>query len=598
MNEINTDILEKVNVLPDKPGVYQFYDTKGEILYIGKAKNLRKRVSSYFQKKSNNFKEKVLVEKIQDLQHIVVDSESEALLLENNLIKKNQPRYNVLLKDDKTFPWICIKNEPFPRVFLTRKIVKDGSEYFGPYTSAGMVRSVLNLIKQLYQLRTCKYILSEDNIVKKKFRACLEYHIGNCKAPCIGLQEHDDYLITISQIRNILKGNLIDVIKELSALMRRYADEFKFEEANFIKEQLEGLKKFREKSTIVSPRLSNLDVFSIISTKQEAYVNFLKVMNGAVVQSHMLELKKKLHEDPDELLLLAITEIRSKIFSNAREMIVPFKPSFNLENVKFVVPARGEKRKLLELSERNAKYYKIERQKQKDNIHKKHDKERILLQLKKDLRLNELPVHIECFDNSNIQGTNPVAACVVFRGGKPSKKEYRHFHIRTVTGADDFMSMKEIVNRRYKRLRDEKISLPQLIVIDGGKGQLNAALQALKELDIIIPIIGIAKKLEEIYFPGDPVPLYLDKNSESLKIIQNLRNEAHRFGISFHRDTRSRVFLNNELENIKGIGPETIELLLKNFGSVKNMRFSSLENMEKIIGNKKALLIYNYFNNK
>ena len=596
MNE--SDLLERVKLLPGKPGVYQFYDKNGNILYIGKAKNLKKRVSSYFQKNHTNWKVKVLVGKITRIEHIIVGSESEALLLENNLIKKNQPRYNVQLKDDKTFPWICVKNERFPRVFLTRNIIKDGSEYYGPYTSAGMIRSLLNLIKQLYKLRTCNYNLSEENISSGKLKPCLEYHIGNCKAPCIGLQDHDNYNTTVTQIRNILKGNINDVIKELSSLMMEYASTFQYEEANFIKEQLNGLKKFREKSTIVSPKLNNLDVYSFVEDDNEAYVNFIKVMNGAVVQSHTLEIKKKLDEAAEDLLALAITEIRNKIYSNASEIIVPFLPSFNLDKLKFVVPERGDKRKLLDLSERNAKYYKLERQKQKSQVKEKHNKDRVLLQLKKDLHLDNLPVHIECFDNSNIQGSDPVAACVVFKDGKPSRKDYRHFHVKTVTGPDDFLSMKEIVIRRYTRLKNENANLPQLIVIDGGKGQLNAALEALKEISVQIPVIGIAKRLEEIYFPGDPVPLYLDKNSESLRLIQNLRNEAHRFGISFHRDVRSKKFLKNDLENLPGIGPNTIELLIKSFGSLKSLKEKRLEELQKVIGNKKGYIVFDYLNKK
>ncbi len=590
----NSDIQLYLAALPEQPGVYQFYDQDGSLLYIGKAKNLKKRVSSYFTKKSfESFKIKVLVRKIRRIEHIVVDSESDALLLENNLIKKHQPHYNIMLKDDKTFPWICIKNEPFPRVFSTRTIVHDGSQYYGPYTSAYAVKILLTLIRQLYQLRTCKLSLTEENIAGQKFKRCLEFHIGNCLGPCEGLQTRENYDVSIEQIRQIIKGNLHEVIRYLKREMKKLADSYRYEEANQFKEKIEILSRYQSKSTIVNPAIHNVDVFSIISDEKEAYVNFLKVVKGAVIQAHTVEIKKKLEESDKELLAFAVADLRGRIKSDSREMILPIDLGDYFPGNRITVPQRGDKRKLLDLSERNARSYRLEKKRRNSTRQSEHSKERILMTLQKDLRLNKLPVHIECFDNSNIQGSDPVAACVVFRNGKPSKKEYRHFNIRNVVGIDDFASMEEVVFRRYKRILDEKKSLPQLIVIDGGKGQLNAALKSLEKLGLRgkTAIIGIAKKLEEIYFPGDPVPLYIDKNSESLKLIQLLRNEAHRFGITFHRLKRSGEFTRSSLEAIEGVGAKSVEKLFKRFRTLDKIRNTQVEVLAEEVGMARAKLI-------
>lgn len=598
MNEKQKEKFKPIlSVLPDSPGVYQFFNAQDEIIYVGKAKNLKKRVSSYFNKDYyENNKLKVLVKKIERIEYIVVQTESDALLLENNLIKKYHPRYNVMLKDDKTYPWICIKNERFPRIFYTRNIINDGSKYFGPYTSVHMVKVLLDLVRQLYPLRNCNLNLSQDNIDKKKYKPCLEYHIGNCLAPCVGLQTEQDYNKSIDHIYKIIKGNIQEVIVYLNELMDEYSSEFKFEEAQLVKEKIEILEKYKSKSTVVSPSLNNVDVFNILDDNNFAYVNFLKVVEGRIVQAHTLELKKKLDEHIEDLLLMAIVEIRERLQSTAKEIITSI--NVDLEGVKINVPVRGEKKSLLELSERNLKYYRLEKQKKSEKKKEKHSGKRILEVIKKDLNLSELPVHIECFDNSNIQGTNPVAACVVFKNAKPSTKEYRHYNIKTVVGPDDFASMEEVVYRRYKRLIEENKNLPQLIVIDGGKGQLNAAVKSLIELDIKdnVSIIGIAKRLEEIFYPGDPVPLYLDKNSESLKVIQHIRNEAHRFGIKFHRNKRSGNFIKSELENIPGIGPKTIDILLTKYKTIKKIRSLSLDEISSEIGNTKAKLLHEYFN--
>ena len=586
-----------LSVLPDSPGVYQFFNSSDEIIYVGKAKNLKKRVSSYFTKDHyENNKLKVLISKIERIEYIVVQTESDAFLLENNLIKKHHPRYNVMLKDDKTYPWICVKNEQFPRVFYTRNVINDGSSYFGPYTSVHMVKLMLDLIRRLYPLRNCKLNLSKENVEKKKYKPCLEYHIGNCLAPCIGLQTEENYNESIDHIKKILKGNIQEVISYLKELMKEYSTEFKFEEAQLVKEKIEILEKYKSKSTIVSSNLNNVDVFNILDDNNFAYVNFLKVVEGRIVQAHTVELKKKLDESLEDLLLMAVVEIRERLDSTAKEIIAPL--SFELDIVNVTVPMRGEKKSLLELSERNLKYYRLEKQKKTEKKKEKHSGKRILEVIKKDLNLSILPEHIECFDNSNIQGTNPVAACVVFRNAKPNTKEYRHYNIKTVEGPDDYASMEEVVYRRYKRLMDENKSLPQLIVIDGGKGQLNAALKSLEKLDIKenVSIIGIAKRLEEIFYPNDPIPLYLDKNSESLKLIQHIRNEAHRFGIKFHRNKRSGNFIKSELDNIPGIGPITINSLLSKFKTIKKIRNLSLDEISSEIGNTKAKLLFEYFN--
>lgn len=592
-------IKQQLEVIPDKPGVYQLYNGAGELIYVGKAKSLKKRVNSYFNRAAHESnKVRVMVTKVASIRHIVVNSESDALLLENNLIKENQPRYNILLKDDKTFPWICIKKEPFPRVFLTRKLLQDGSEYFGPYTSALMVRTLLTLVKQLYHLRNCSLSLTNENISKAKFKVCLEYHIGNCLAPCVGKQQATDYESSIAQIRLILRGNIHQLISGLKEEMKRMASEYKFEDAELIRRKLEILEKFQGKSTIVNPDIKDVDVFSLIEIPSGAIINYIRVISGSVVQSHTIELKKQLEESPVELLQYAIVDIRNRLASDAPEIILPMDPGIEWNGVEITIPKIGDKKRLLELSERNAKFYLLEKEKRQEPRSKEAKAQHLLEMMQKDLRMSIPPAHIECFDNSNIQGTNPVAACVVFRNGKPSSSEYRHFNVKSVTGPDDFASMQEIVLRRYTRLLEEKKELPQLIVIDGGKGQLNAALNSLEKLNLRgkITVIGIAKKLEEIYFPDDPIPLYLDKNSYSLKIIQQIRNEAHRFGIEFHRQKRSKKFLVSELENIDGVGESTINLILSEYRSVENIKKLSLEKLQEIAGKSKGSIIYSYFN--
>lgn len=586
-----------VSVLPDQPGIYQYFDSTGKIIYVGKAKNLKKRVTSYFVKNQQNRKTDMLVRNISDIRHMVVETEQDALLLENNLIKKYQPRYNIRLKDDKTYPWIVIKNELFPRVFLTRNVIRDGSAYFGPYTSILTVRMLLELFRKLFKLRNCKLNLSEENIRQKKFKVCLEYHIGNCLAPCIGKIDQGQYMKSIDQIKEILKGNISGVIKYLKDLMRQFAEDLKFEEAAVVKEKLELLEKFQSRSTVVSNTISDVDVFTIEQDEDYAYVNYLKIISGAIMQTYTLEIKKVLDESPSELLEFAIVEIRQKIFSNAKEILVSVKLDIELDGIKFSIPKQGDKKKLLELSERNAKYYRIEKQKHQMVSKAENNATRILETMQKDLQLKVQPVHIECFDNSNLQGTNPVSSCVVFRNTRPFKKDYRHFNVKTVVGPDDYASMEEVVYRRYKRLVEEEKSLPQLIVIDGGKGQLGAALNALEKLKLRgkIAIIGIAKRLEEIYFPGDPVPLYLDKYSETLKIIQQLRDEAHRFGITFHRNKRSGEFIQSELESIPGIGEKTISALLKRFKSVENLKKQGYRQVADEIGDSKARLVFDFY---
>lgn len=594
MSDIPLEV--QIQSLPPNPGVYQFYDVEDKILYVGKAKNLKKRVSSYFNKNHEYGKTKVLVKKIRNIRHIVVPTESDALLLENNLIKKYRPRYNVLLKDDKTYPWICIKNERFPRIFPTRRFVKDGSEYFGPYTSMKTVHTLLDLIKSVYPLRTCNYDLSPEKIRSGRYKVCLEYHLGNCMGPCEDLQTELDYNRQITEIREILKGNFKSSLQFFKGQMTILAQELRFEEAQKIKDKIDVLENYQAKTTIVNPNINNVDVFTIISDEGFAYVNFLQLSHGSIIRSHTMEIKKKLDETDKELLQLAIVEIRQRFNSLSREVYLPF-PIALEDHIKVVVPKLGDKKKILEFSERNAKFFRQDRFKQIKIIDPDRHTNRIMAQMKTDLRLSQEPRHIECFDNSNIQGSNPVAACVVFKDGKPAKKDYRHFNIKTVTGPDDFASMEEVVYRRYRRLLDEGEPLPQLIVIDGGKGQLSSALKSLEALGLRgqIAIVGIAKRLEEIYFPDDPIPLYLDKKSESLKIIQQLRNEAHRFGITFHRNKRSKSAITSELEGIKGIGEKTLEELLKKFKSVKRIKEASLKDLTEAIGSSKAKKIYESF---
>ncbi|MEQ3662831.1 MAG: excinuclease ABC subunit UvrC [Flavobacterium sp.] len=593
---MQTSLELQIQTLPDNPGVYQYFDKDDKILYVGKAKNLKKRVSSYFTKSHDNYKTSVLVKKIVSIKHIVVATESDALLLENNLIKKLQPRYNILLKDDKSYPWICIKNEPFSRIFPTRRMTKDGSEYYGPYTNFKIVNTILEMIKELYPLRTCNYDLSYGNIKSEKYKVCLEYHIGNCKGACEGLESLENYQKQVEAIRQILKGNFKESLKEFKLQMKNFAEEMEFEAAQKIKEKINVLENYQAKSTVLNPKLSNIDVFSIVSDEAMAYVNFLQISHGAIVRSHTMEIKKKLEETDEELLELAVVEIRERFKLNSKEIILPFPLSLG-ENLKITVPQLGDKRQVLDLSIRNAKYYRMDQLKQIKIVDPDRHANRIMAQMKKDLRLTVEPRHIECFDNSNIQGTNPVAACVVFKDGKPSKKDYRHFNIKTVEGPDDFASMEEVVYRRYKRLLDEKEPLPQLIIIDGGKGQLSSALKSLDDLGLRgkIAIVGIAKRLEELFYPEDPIPLYLDKKSETLKVIQFLRNEAHRFGITHHRDKRSKSALSNSLESIPGIGEKTMITLLKHFKSVKRLQLASEKEISEVVGLSKAKKITEFY---
>jgi excinuclease ABC subunit C len=594
---MNNPSLElQIQTLPDNPGVYQYYDKEGKILYVGKAKNLKKRVSSYFNKVHDNAKTNVLVRKIVEIKHIVVSSEQDALLLENNLIKKLQPRYNVLLRDDKTYPWICIKKEPFSRIFPTRRMVKDGSEYFGPYTSFKTVNTILELIKELYPLRTCNYDLTENNIQNHKYKVCLEFHIGNCKGGCEGYELLENYQKQVDAIREILKGNFKESLKEFKVKMQELAAEMHFEEAQKIKEKIAVLEQYQSRSTIINPKISNIDVFSIISDEAVAYVNFLQIAHGAIIRSYTLELKKKLEETNEELLELAVVELRERFHLTSKEIILPFALDFG-DKIKVTVPQLGDKKQILELSERNAKYYRMDQLKQIQIVDPERHTNRIMAQMQKDLRLSEEPRYIECFDNSNIQGTNPVAACVVFKDGKPSKKDYRHFNIKTVEGPNDFASMEEVVYRRYKRLLDENQPLPQLIIIDGGKGQLSSALKSIDDLGLRgkIAIIGIAKRLEELFYPGDSAPLYLDKKSETLKVIQFLRNEAHRFGITFHRDKRSKAALNSTIETIPGIGEKTMLALITHFKSVKRLKLATEKDISEIIGASKAKKISDFY---
>jgi excinuclease ABC subunit C len=585
--------------LPLLPGVYQYFDKNGTIIYVGKAKSLRKRVSSYFNKNQDSAKTRILVRKIADIKHIIVDTESDALLLENSLIKKYQPRYNVLLKDDKTYPWIYIKNERFPRVDYTRKLIKDGSLYFGPYTSVTLVKTLLSMIKKLYPLRTCNHNLSAENIAQGRIKECLDYHIGICKAPCIGLQSVDTYQQNIEQIKHILKGHLTVVKDELKQMMQDAAQALEYELAQEYKDKISIIENYQNKSTVVSNTINNIDVFSIIDDDKYAYINYFKIIDGAILQSYTMEAKKALDEDLESIFIHSILYIREKFNSLSREVVVPFELDASFDDINFVVPKQGDKKKLLELSFKNLKYYQRDKLKQRENVNPEKYANKKLEQVKKDLRLTKIPLHIEGFDNSNIQGTNPVASCVVFKKGKPAKKDYRHFKIKTVEGPNDFASMEEIIYRRYKRLMDEGSSLPQLIVIDGGKGQLSAAVSSLKKLGLYgeLGIIGIAKKLEEIYFPGDSIPLYLDKNSYTLKLIQQVRNESHRFGLLFHRQLRSKNFIKSDLDNIKGVGEKTQQLLIQEFGSVDQIKKASLDALKACLKKESlAITIYEYFN--
>lgn len=589
----------KINELPDKPGVYQYFDSAGTIIYIGKAKNLKNRVLSYLNKNNQSSKTLLLVNKIHDLQYIVVNSEQDALLLENNLIKKYKPRYNILLKDDKSYPWICIKKENFPRVFVTRKYIHNGSEYFGPYTSGKLAYTLISLIKSLYKLRTCNLVLTRNAIYNHKFKVCLEYHIGNCQAPCVGKIQEEEYGEYISQIRNILRGNLGVVVETMTRRMNHYAEELKYEEANEVKKALELIKNYQSKSTIVRTTIHDTDVFSYIETEKYAYINYLRIVHGSVVQVHSVEIEKKIEEEKESVFAFAIYEIRQLMGSQSREIIVPFYPDIMLDGIQYLIPQKGDKKQLLDLSERNAGYFRLDRERQR-SLKRDNSSFNILKTIQLELKLPRLPHRIECFDNSNIQGTNPVAACTVFIDGKPAKREYRKFHVKSVVGPDDFASMEEIVYRRYSRVLDEGTELPDLIVVDGGKGQLHSAIKSLKKLEVYgkIPILGLAERMEEIYFPGDKDPYLLGKNSMALKILMQIRDEAHRFGITFHRKLREKTQIQSVLSEIYGIGENTETALLHAFKTVENISVRSLEELSAVIGQKRAMIIYNYFHKK
>lgn len=594
---MNSEIENTLKIIPHSPGCYQFLDDKGKVIYVGKAKDLKRRVSSYFNKFQDNPKTRVLVKNIRQIKYIVVNSEEESFLLENNLIKQLKPRYNVMLKDDKTYPSIVVKNEYFPRVYKTRNIVRDGSKYFGPYTSVMSVNALIDIFRKVYNVRTCRLNLTPENIAAGKFKVCLEYHIKRCQGPCEGYQSLEEYNKNIEEIVEILKGNVSIVEKQLQSKMQQYAEELRFEEAQALKEKYLLIQNFREKSQVVSNLNYNLDVFGYDEDENSAFINYLHVVNGAIVQAYTFEYRKKLDETREELLGLGIVEMRQRFGSESKEIIVPFLPDLSLKNVEFTIPQRGDKKKLLELSDKNVKQYKLDKLKKAEMLNPDQRATRILTTVQKDLHLKEIPWHIECFDNSNIQGTNPVASCVVFKKAKPSKKDYRHFNVKTVVGPDDFASMREIVERRYSRALNEGSPLPQLIVIDGGKGQLHAAVDSLQKIGLYgkIAVIGIAKRLEEIYFPEDPIPLYLDKNSETLKLIQQLRDEAHRFGITFHRQKRSKSQLTSEFDNIKGIGTETRKKLLTHFKSIKRLKEADEKEIIDVVGESKGKIIIDHF---
>ena len=574
--------------LPSDPGVYRYLDENGVVLYVGKAKNIKKRIASYFgERKDRAHKTRLLVRNAHHIEYTIVETETDALLLENTLIKKFQPRYNVMLKDGKGYSYICIKKEAFPRVFITRRVIKDGSTYFGPYTSRWRTGLILDLIKQLFPLRTCKYNLSEKNIKAGKFKVCLEYHIKNCEGGCVGLESPENYDAKIEQIKNILKGNFAAVVRHFKDEMQTLADNLEFEKAQRLKEKLDAFKNYQGKSTVVSTNIRDIDVFSIVSTEKEAYVNYMKIVNGAIIHVHTQEMVKNLNEDESELLAFVIPTIREQFNSLADEIIVPTPVIIPEHELKITVPQRGDKKHLLDLSLKNVRYHLLQKQKQEaSNARKQTSTERILKTIKEDLQMDELPIHLECFDNSNIQGTNPVASCVVFKNGKPSKKEYRHYNIKTVVGANDFASMEEIIYRRYSRLLKESRPLPQLVIIDGGKGQLSAAMNSIRALGLEgkMTVIGIAKRLEEIFFPNDSIPLYINKKSESLKVIQHARNEAHRFAITFHRNQRSKNFLDTVLTQIPGVGEKTAQKLLTAFGSVQKIKEATMSQIAEEVG--------------
>lgn len=597
MSSVKEHLQLKLKTLPEKPGIYQYFDAGGTIIYVGKAKNLKKRVSSYFNKTQDNGKTVMLVKRIADIQYMVVDTELDALLLENNLIKKYQPKYNIQLKDDKTYPWICIKKEPFPRVFSTRNVIRDGSAYYGPYPSGKVMHTLLSLIKELYPLRNCTYDLAANKIKEKRYKVCLEYHLGNCLAPCVGHESKAHYDEKIAQIENLVKGNITSVMQFLKDKMVQHASNHEYELAQEMKVKLQTLENYKAKSTIVSPSIHEVDVCTLLDEPDAAFVNYLCIHNGSIIHAYTAEVKKKLNETREEVLSYVLPELRERFSSVSKEVLLDEKLDLKLEGIQFSVPQRGDKKHLVELSLRNAKFYRLEKNKQEKIVDPERHTKRILEQIKTDFRLTELPVHMECFDNSNIQGTNPVSACVVFKNGKPSKADYRHFNVKTVEGPDDFASMEEAVYRRYRRLLEEGQSLPQMIIIDGGKGQLGAALKALEKLDLRgkVAIVGIAKRLEEIFFPGDSLPIYIDKRSESLKVVQFMRNEAHRFGITHHRNRRSKGALTSELTSITGIGPKTQEDLMKAFKTVSAIKNASMDSLVSVIGAAKAKIVHSYF---
>ncbi|MBU2019596.1 MAG: excinuclease ABC subunit UvrC [Bacteroidetes bacterium] len=595
MEDVSLEL--QLKTLPEQPGVYQYFDKNDTIIYVGKAKNLKKRVNSYFNKNHDNAKTRILVRKIVRLHTIVVETEFDALLLENNLIKKYQPKYNIQLKDDKTYPWICIKNEPFPRVFTTRKLVKDGSKYFGPYAQFRVMSTLMDLFREMYPLRTCSLDLLPSKIEEQRYKVCLEYHIGKCKAPCTGLEKEENYQGYISEIEQILGGNIRPLLSSMKEAMKTNAEAYQFEEAQKIKSRLNVLQNYQSKSQVVSPTINACDVLTVLQDDGTSFFNYLVIKDGAIIHGFTGEIRYKLDETLSELIGFVLPEMRDRFNSLSKEILVQTEIDLSFPEVHFFVPQRGDKKSLIELSLRNATYFRLEKLKQEKIVSPERHTERILNQIQKDFRLPSLPVHIECFDNSNIQGTHPVSACVVFKNAKPSKQDYRHFNVKTVEGPDDFATMEEAVYRRYKRLLDEEQSLPQLLVVDGGKGQLSAALKALDQLGIRqkMVVVGIAKRLEEIFFPGDQYPIYLDKRSESLKVIQHMRNEAHRFGITHHRNRRSKTALQSEILQIEGIGPKTQEILFKNLKSVQGIKNANLEQLSELIGKAKAAIVHHYF---
>jgi excinuclease ABC subunit C len=592
------ELLKQILSLPDNPGVYQYFNSDGEIIYVGKAKNLKKRVASYFSKVHDSQKTNVLVKNIASLKYIVVETEEDALLLENNLIKKLQPRYNILLKDGKTYPSICISNESFPRIFKTRNIIKNGSFYYGPYSSNYTINSILEIIHELFPIRTCKLQLTNENTNLQKFKVCLQYHIHKCNGPCEGKESIESYRMHIQQIKQIIEGDANEISKMLLDKMQNLAKEYKFEEAHLVKQKYELIENYKSKSIVANTIIENTDVFAYDENDNNAYINILRISKGCIIQGYTIEYKKKLDENKEDILATGIIELREKLSSNSKEIILPFEINYTFKNTTFIIPQKGDKKKLLELAIQNVKQYKLDKLKQAEKLNPDQRIIRILSTAQKELGLDSLPMHIECFDNSNIQGTNPVAACVVFKRAKPSKKDYRHFNIKTVEGPNDYASMYEVVHRRYRRMLEEEVELPQLIIIDGGKGQLGMAVTAINDLEIQnkVAIISVAKRLEEIFFPGDPIPLYLDKNSETLKLIQQLRDEAHRFGITHHRNKRSKTQVASELDSIKNIGEKTKKELIHHFKSVKRIKSASKEELAYVIGNNRGSIVYEHFN--